>query len=160
MDLPTLVKNLPSVLADFPNIGLVYLFGSRVGTQVGPMSDYDLAIFDTSSGLEFSTQVRFQHALVKLLKTERVDVVLLNRTPVELAYHIIAAGKLLYQVDAYTRVEFEAQVLSKYGDFLPTLQEYMNQTLQGDNHAKRVQRYREALGRTQRTLGPARTPPR
>jgi predicted nucleotidyltransferase len=157
MTLSILIENLPSVLVNFPNISLVYLFGSRVMGQIGPMSDYDLAIFDASLDKGFTTQIQFQHALVKLLNTERVDVVLLNRASVELAYHIIAAGKLLYQMDTYTRVEFEAQVLGQYGDFLPILRSYRNQTLQGDNHAKRVQRYREALGRTQRTLGPART---
>jgi predicted nucleotidyltransferase len=160
MSLPILNENLPIVLADFPEISLVYLFGSQVAGKVGPMSDYDLAIFNTSPSEGFTTQVLFQHALVQLLNTERVDVVLLNRAPVELAYAIISTGELLYQKNTYTRVEFEAGVLGKYGDYLPILRCYKDQITQGDAHAKRVQRYREALGRTQRTLSQARTTPR
>jgi predicted nucleotidyltransferase len=159
MNITNFIKNLPAILVDFTNISLIYLFGSQASGLLGPMSDYDVAILDSSNDKEFTVQTEFQHALVNLLNTERVDVVLLNRAPVELAYHIIASGKLLYQRDTFTRVEFEAQVLGKYGDFLPILREYKFQTLQGDNHGKRVQRYREALRRTERTLGPPRTPP-
>ncbi|MDD5368801.1 MAG: nucleotidyltransferase domain-containing protein, partial [Anaerolineaceae bacterium] len=141
-------------------ISLVYLFGSQVTGQIGPMSDYDLAIFDASRGDEFTTQAEFHHAVVALLGTQRVDIVSLNQVPVELAYHIISTGMLLYQKDLYTRVEYEAQVLGKYGDYLPTLREYKNQILQGDAYARRVQRYREALGRAHRPLGAPRTTPR
>jgi hypothetical protein len=123
------------------------------------MSDYDLAIFDASAKNEYATQSQFQHALVMLLNTERVDVILLKRAPVEFTFQIISGGKLLYQKDTYTRVEFEAQVLGKYGDYLPTLLSFKKQILGGDAHAKRIQRYREALGRTQRTLGSVGTSP-
>lgn len=51
MALPVLIENLPVVLADFPDISLVYLFGSRVTGQIGPMSDYDLAIFAAGNAL-------------------------------------------------------------------------------------------------------------
>jgi len=154
-----LIENLLAILKDFPDIDLVYLFGSRVSGKTGPMSDYDLAIFGAARGNAFATQIQFQHALAMLLKTERVDVVLLNTAPIELAYQIIATGKVLYQKDAYTRVEYEAEILGKYGDYLPILRSYKSETLNGDAHAKRIQRYREALRRTQRTLGTARTSP-
>ena len=143
-----MIDQLPSVLADFPDIALVYLFGSQVTGQVGPMSDYDLAIFDESRKDDLAVQAEFQHAISKLLDTERVDIVLLNSAPIELAYQIIANGKLLYQRDLYTRVEFESQVLGKYGDYLHTLRSFQHQTLHGEAHGKRVQRYREALRRT------------
>jgi len=149
---------LPSILANFPGISLVYLFGSQATGETGPMSDFDLAIFEDSLEEENVIQAQFQHALALALHTHRVDVVLLKRAPIELAYHIIAGGKLIYKRDALTQVEFEAQVLGLYGDYLPVLRSQRDQILEGDENAKRIQRYREALGRTQRTLGPARTP--
>lgn len=158
MTLALLAEKLPQILVDFPNIHLVYLFGSQVTGKTGPMSDYDLAIFDAAREDSLDLQAAFQYAVVKLLNTERVDVVLLNRAPVELAYSIIADGKLLYQKDTYTRVEFEAGVMSKYGDYLPVLRFFQQQILQGDPHGKRVQRYRAALGRTRRTIGQAPAP--
>ncbi len=157
MSLSTLIDHLPAILADFPGISLVYLFGSQVTGQVGPMSDYDLAIVDESGTDDLTIQAQFQYALAKLLNTDRVDVVLLNRIPIELAFHIIADGKLLYQRDVATRVEVEADILGKHGDYLPVIEFFRQQTPQGDAHGKRVQRYREALERTRRTLGPAPT---
>jgi predicted nucleotidyltransferase len=153
MILSALLDQLPSILSEFPGISLVYLFGSQVNGQVGPMSDYDLAILDESGQDELEIQTQFQHAVSKCLDNERVDVVLIKHVPIEMAYQIIANGKLLFQRSLYTRVEFESQVLGKYGDYLPTLRSFQQQILHGDPHGKRVQRYREALRRTQRTLG-------
>jgi predicted nucleotidyltransferase len=41
-----MTENLPRILVDYPNIHLVYLFGSQVTGNLGPMSDYDIAIYD------------------------------------------------------------------------------------------------------------------
>jgi predicted nucleotidyltransferase len=157
MSLTVVAEKLPVVLTDFATISLVYLFGSQVNGQVGAMSDYDLAILTDSIEDNVTIQVRFQHAIVQAIGTNKVDVVLLNHAPIDLAYHIISEGKLLYKRDLLTQVEFEAQVLSQYGDYLPVLRSHYAQILQGDVNAKRVQRYREALGRTQRSLSQART---
>jgi uncharacterized protein len=157
MSIIKLSQALPGILVNFPGISLVYLFGSQVEGETGPMSDFDLAIVDDS--LEDDViQAQFQHALVLALQTDRVDIVLLKRAPIELAYHVIAGGKLIYKKDTYAQVEFEAQVLGLYGDYLPVLRSQRDQILEGDENARRIQRYRKALGRTQRTLGPARTP--
>ncbi|MCL5960363.1 MAG: nucleotidyltransferase domain-containing protein [Chloroflexi bacterium] len=55
------------------------------------------------------------------LETDRADVVLLNRAPVELACAVVVQGRLIYQRDEATRVEYEAGVKSRYGDYLPVL---------------------------------------
>ena len=157
MSIEVAANHLSGILANFPGISLVYLFGSQVTGATGPMSDYDLAIFEDSQGRNASTQIDFQHAFALALKTSRVDVISLHRAPIELAYAIISSGKCLYQRDILTRVEYEARVLSQYGDYLPVLRSQKEQILLGAKDDKRIQRYREALGRTQRTLGEART---
>jgi uncharacterized protein len=158
MEVEEITQNLPGILLNFPEISLVYLFGSQVTGQVGPMSDYDLAVLVDPEVEEPAIQTQFQHAVTIALQTDRVDIVLLRRAPVELAYHIIAEGKLLYQREKLIRVEYEARVLGMYGDYLPFLRSQRDQILQGDADGKRVQRYRAALRRTQRTLSPTGTP--
>jgi predicted nucleotidyltransferase len=160
MSIVDVSEKLPDILTDFPEVSLVYLFGSQVTGQVGPMSDYDLALLHDSPENDIAIQSRFQHAFAQTLNADRIDVVLLSHVPVELAYHIIAKGKLLYKRDTLSWVEFEAGVLSRYGDYLPILRSQQEQILQGDVNVYRIQRYREALGRTQRTLGTTRTPSR
>jgi len=102
---------LPGILPDFPEISLVYLFGSQAIGKTGPMSDFDLAIFIDPSEEDDAIQARFQHALVLALHTRRVDVVLLKRARLSSRIKIIANGKLIYKRDTFTQVEFEAQVL-------------------------------------------------
>jgi uncharacterized protein len=88
---------------------------------------------------------------------ERLDMLDLKQAPIELAYHVISSGRLLYQRSAFDRVEYESNVLSQYGDYLPVLRSQRDQILAGDQNDRRVQRYRTALERTRRTLGTPRT---
>jgi predicted nucleotidyltransferase len=151
------LDGITRILEDFPQICLVYLFGSQVSGQVGPMSDYDFGLVVEQKADEITLQAEFRHALVKLLGTDRIDVVILNNAPIELAYHIISTGELLFHREEASRVEFEAQVLGLYGDYLPFLRANKQAILDGDAHEKRIQWYREALRRTQRTTGTAGT---
>ena len=73
-------------LADrHPTIDLVYLFGSRVDGNIGPMSDTDIAVLLQHGTDSFDLQMRLQHEVCKALDTDKVDLVLLNRVPIELA---------------------------------------------------------------------------
>jgi predicted nucleotidyltransferase len=153
MDVQGLKDELSIMLPSLEGVCLVYLFGSRVEGNLGPMSDYDLAILVDRAVDGRPIQARLAHELAHALQTDRVDVVLLNCAPIELAYAIIAQGEPLYERDVATRVEYEATVLSRYGDFLPVLRAQRDDILRGDDHDRRVRRYRAALGRTERTLG-------
>jgi len=133
---------------------LAYLFGSQAEGTVGPQSDYDIALLVRRPSL--ALQARLAHEIGLILGTNRVDVVFLNRAPVELAYAVIAQGRLLYQRSVAERVEFEAKVLSLYGDYLPVLRCQREEILKDVGKETRVQRYREALGRTERTLAEIR----
>jgi predicted nucleotidyltransferase len=153
MDVEALKDDLLTILAHFEKVCLVYLFGSQVDGNLGPMSDYDLAALVDRDADERRVQALLAHELACALQTDRVDVVLLNHASIELAYAIIAEGKLLYERDVATRVEYEAKVLGRYGDLLPVLRRQREDILRGEDHDQRVRRYRAALGRTERTLG-------
>ncbi|GAB4528837.1 MAG: nucleotidyltransferase domain-containing protein [Anaerolineae bacterium] len=153
MNIQRLEEKLPHIVSNLKEIRLVYLFGSQVEGRLGPMSDYDLAVLLDPIGDEGQVHARLSHELACALGTDQVDVVPLNRAPIELAYAIIAQGKVLYQRDVATRVEYEAQVLSRYGDYLPVLRAQRDDIIRGDEDGSRVHRYRAALGRTERTLG-------
>ncbi len=66
---------------------------------------------------------------------------------------------MVYQRDEETRVEYEAEIMGRYGDYLPILHAKRRDILQGEAHAARVQSYRAALGRTERTLSRISAPP-
>jgi len=136
-------------------IVLGYLFGSQAQSQAGPMSDYDIAILITGE-MDPRTRHKLAHELARLLDVERVDLVILNRAPIELRYNVVAEGRLLYQRDLVSRVEFEAETLSRYADFLPVLRQQRREIIKGGNNEIGVRRYRAALGKTQRVLAEIR----
>jgi predicted nucleotidyltransferase len=139
-------------VADMPEIQLVYLFGSQVTGNLGPASDYDFGVFLDSAAAWPQIRAELGHRLAQTLDTGRIDLVLLNRAPIELAFAVIAQGELLFERDVATRVEYEARVMSLYGDYLPILREQRRDILEDKGYDTRVQRYRAALGRTERTL--------
>jgi predicted nucleotidyltransferase len=152
MKLQDFRERLPKLVTDFPELRLVYLFGSQVTGQTGPQSDYDLGVLVDREGDTAARRAALEHALAAMLAFERLDAVWLSQAPVELAFAVISQGRLLYERDVASRVEYEAQVMSRYCDYLPVLRAQRAEILAGGDHAARVQRYREALGRTERTL--------
>ncbi len=139
-----------------PFINLAYLFGSRACGTEGPISDYDIAILYSKPQ---PTRLRFEleHELNNIILTDQVDLIVLNYAPIELRYAVIASGTILYEVSVEVRVEYEALILSLYGDYLPILRHQRQEILEESNDETGVQRYRTALGKTQHLLEKIRT---
>lgn len=139
--------HLVSSVSAIPEVLLLYLFGSRADGTAGASSDYDFGVL-TGSGRQWDVvRTLVAEALAAECHGASVDLVCLNRAPVELAYAVIASGRLLFERDVAARVEFEAKVMGLYGDYLPVLREQRRDILAGGDHEARVQRYRAALGR-------------
>ncbi len=134
-------------------IVLAYLFGSRAsGTEVAG-SDYDVGVL-FAGPVPSDVPFELQHRLAVRLGTGSVDLVVLNRAPVELQYNVIAQGRVVYQADEATRVEFEARTMSVYFDQLPELRRQRRELLAQREviDAGGVRRYREALRETRKLL--------
>lgn len=111
-------KKLKTLFRRYPKIKLAYLFGSRANGKVGPLSDYDFAFYlgEKDSEKRFDLKLELITKLSSLLKTEHIDVVILNDTQSpEFKYNIIQEGKLLYQREPF-KVIVEPQILSEYFD--------------------------------------------
>ena len=147
------MADLSRVVGRCPSVLLAYLYGSQARGEAGPSSDVDVAVLLGETDDVAAATAELRHALVVATGSSRVDLVLLNEVPVELAYTVIAEGLLLYQRDVFTRVEYEADVLSRYADYLPVLRAQREEVLGERDRATRVDWYRAALGRTERTLG-------
>ena len=150
-------ESVRRVIARHHDIILAYLFGSQVQGYIGPMSDIDIAVLLDKPDETGTVRNTVRSAIASATDQERVDVVFLNRAAVQLAYAIIVDGELIYERDAYTRVEYEAKIMSLYFDYLPVLRAQRSDLLRGDEYETRVQRYRETLGRTERALSAFRS---
>ena len=103
------------------DVRLAYLFGSRAEGTAAEGTDYDIGVLpaeDADNGLRFE----LIHDLGELLDTGKVDVVMLDRAPCELAYCVVARGEEIYEPDEVLRVDFGARVMSKCFDYLPVME--------------------------------------
>jgi hypothetical protein len=103
----------------YPEIKLVYFFGSRAEEKAGPMSDYDFAIyFDEKIPKQrrFDVMLELNGILTSLFKTNQVDIIVLNDDVGSLLKYQAIRGKLIYNVEPY-KIIAEPQVLSEYFDF-------------------------------------------
>ncbi|MBI5347053.1 MAG: nucleotidyltransferase domain-containing protein [Candidatus Aenigmarchaeota archaeon] len=99
-------------------IKAAYIFGSMAKKSAGPMSDIDFAFLLDN---KMSKQERFRKRLVlinkisSLLKTDKIDVVIMNDSNYRLNFEIIRTGKLIKDNEP-ARVAAETGIMSVYYD--------------------------------------------
>lgn len=111
------VKRLTECLCKYPVI-IAYLFGSEAKGKSGLLSDIDVALFiskDIDKSERFDLRLRLSNKLSSIMN-KRVDLVVLNDSPVQLSYEIIKHGKVIFCRDKSMRVDFETDILSRYLD--------------------------------------------
>lgn len=120
------IRKIKSIFKACPKVKLAYFFGSKAKGGSGPLSDYDFAVFLDEKNKEKMFEIKFALAdkISRLLKTDKVDVVILNITESpEIKYNIIQEGKLIYEKTPF-RVLIEPKILNEYFDFHILLSKY------------------------------------
>lgn len=111
-------KKVVENLSKQEHVKLAYLFGSVAEGKEGKLSDVDLAVFlDESLNKKeiLNLQLKLISELTSILKTDKVDLVIMNDAPLLLKYNIIKHGRILKQ-DIETKVRVESGILSDYLD--------------------------------------------
>lgn len=119
-------SRIAAVLAARPErIAAAWLFGSRAAGRARADSDVDVAVLmrddppSTLEGMSFDIAAALEDQL-----EIPVDLVVLNRAPVELVHFVLGGGELVYETDAARRVAFEVRARAEYFDLKPILDEY------------------------------------
>ena len=118
LNLQQLEQKLRDFLSGVGSVKLAYLFGSTARGESNCLSDIDIAVLFDNALLRkeaFDPQVELISELTCLLKTDNVDLVVLNDSPLLLTYNIIREGIIL-KSDEPLRVKFETKVMSRYLD--------------------------------------------
>jgi len=120
---------LRQLFSNYPEIKLVYFFGSKAKNKASPLSDYDLAVhFDKKTNITRIKEIVLNliAEMSSILKTDKIDLVVLNQplSPI-LKFNIVKDGKLIYEKPPY-RILVEPFIYSEYFDFKVFMQRSVN----------------------------------
>ena len=114
----------------------MYLFGSQATSDVRSDSDYDFgALFENRAGSSerFELRLEIMGLLTEMFKTDKVDVLDLNSSPIRFQYEAIKSRKLIYEKNSAVVKNFEYRVLTDYLDEVyhlkQTTRNYLSQVL-------------------------------
>jgi len=103
-------QDLTPILEEEERVKFAYLFGSRARGQAGPLSDMDIAVYLDGRIHQAEYRLKLMEKLAKCLKSDNLDLVVLNQAPPLLRHEIVKYGRLLKD-DADRRVPFEAEAI-------------------------------------------------
>ena len=121
---------LPLLVESFEahrSVDVLYLYGSRAGGRISSLSDIDLAVLVSGSVEKrelLDIRLQMIGEATSVLKTDEVDLQILNDIPVQAQYSILKNKRVLYCRDEFIRAEFEAGVVTRYLDFKPFLDDH------------------------------------
>jgi len=102
-------------------VGLVMVFGSQVTGLKHSKSDIDVGVvfLDNNKRKEKPVEVygTLREELVKKLKSDKIDIVYLEETPLSLQYNALRDGVVLYSVSPTFFADYKEKVLKMYFDF-------------------------------------------
>ena len=121
----SMLKKIQDYLSRQDDIVALYLFGS-FGTEFqNAFSDLDLGVIYYPGKLPvLKRELSIEADLSLLLGIERIDLVNLNRAPVQLRFKAVAKGALLFEADAGTLSGFLEDTYRRYGDYQVDLETY------------------------------------
>jgi len=98
------------------DIAFAYLFGSLAQNKATLLSDVDIAVYLIEGKLT-DKRLEILGDLIDILKTDNIDLVILNTAPPTLRMKIIQTKKILADNSPYIRHVFESATMRTYFDF-------------------------------------------
>ena len=105
----------------------LYLFGSRAQGVEGPLSDYDFGVLMKEEGHKRGGKVYdamydiLSPLCPRTLDNDVIDIVFIRDAPLELRFHIIRYGRVLFDAVPRERGRFEDNTTMLYCDYRPLL---------------------------------------
>jgi len=122
----SLTKILQEVFEKNEEVQFAYLYGSVAMRAQTLESDIDVAVYLKPMNINdfVRTEEKLSIALIMRLHNDRVDLRVLNALPFLMQYTVLRDGILIFSQNELERVDFETQVMIRFFDLKPYLDEY------------------------------------
>ncbi|MCM8762423.1 MAG: nucleotidyltransferase domain-containing protein [Candidatus Omnitrophica bacterium] len=111
-----LIDNLKYRLMKERDIVFAYILGSYADGCPGPLSDFDIGIYIEESKEIFEKKLYLNFIITDILKTDEVDIIILNTASPFFIHHSLKNAKLLFSKDERTRFSFLVKNMKEYFD--------------------------------------------
>ena len=101
-------------------VKLVLLFGSAATGRQHPLSDTDIGVVFADSNRRLKEPVKVYGDLLEEMQKHfsgQIDLVYLEETPLSLQYRAVTDGRILYEKNHSSYVNYKEKVLKYYFDF-------------------------------------------
>jgi predicted nucleotidyltransferase len=99
------------------DIIFAYLFGSLAKGETRPLSDVDIAVYCREGSSLPEKKLEILGNLASILKTDEIDLVVLNRAPLALRMKILEDKKVILDRAPMIRHRYESLTMRQYFDF-------------------------------------------
>jgi hypothetical protein len=114
------LKEVLPAIRRYDDVVALYLLGSFAKKNVKPLSDIDFGVL-LAKKLDREERFKIHLDLIgwfaDILKTDEIDLILMNDAPLKFAHEIFKTGKLLYCGDENELIDFYEKTVKFYLDF-------------------------------------------
>jgi len=128
------IEEIKNILREYfqkhSEIEVAYIFGSIAQGRTSALSDIDIAIIINDQQVNVKTyrygyKAEILADLIKLFKTNNIDLVILNEASILLKHQVLYFGKLIYTKNERRRIAFQIDTINKYNDFKHLIKPYL-----------------------------------
>lgn len=128
------LKQLKRYFSGRPDVLIAFLFGSQAKDTAGKISDWDIAVYFKPQGQgqveweevdkDYSQEYKIWDDLVDILKTDNVDLVVLNRAPSNIAASVVSEGIPIVIKDRKVFLDFVLLTMRQAEDYTNFVDSY------------------------------------
>jgi hypothetical protein len=114
------VPEIVEAISGDPDVVALFSFGSLAEARLRPLSDLDFAVLVSkrlSKRQRFEKHLELIGVFNAVFRTDEIDLVVLNETPLRFGHRILKTGKLLHLRNKEELIDFSEKVVKLYLDF-------------------------------------------
>ncbi len=115
-DISKLIPGMEIYMRSREDILYAYLFGGFARGTAGRLSDVDIAVYISGGNLS-EKKLEILGDLNKILKTDEIDLVVLNTAPLTLKMKILQSRRVMADNAPFIRHAHESMTMRSYFDF-------------------------------------------